>query len=204
MSESNGQNNLQEWKQMQNIWAQSDPAGPDVDGVLSYVLGRSQEFDRKVRLRNRVEWGGGIFGIVFLAVYLRIAETPVEFVFGLSMGFLVVAMCLHMRKSGAPGPEANPALSREQFRIELERKYARQIEFLGKATYWFLIPLLATAATTAWAYWSGVAEPKDALYAPLLLVGTGFAWFANRAAVTAARREWDQVRRALEDGRVTE
>lgn len=194
----------EEWKQMQELWAQSHPGRPAVDEVLSYVAGRTQEFDRKIIWRNRREWFGGLAGIVGLYIYMNMVETAVEFVFGISMGVLVIGVCVHMWRSGRAGAPVDPSLSRTQFRESMQEKFERQIRLLRAVKIWFLIPLTATGAVTAWVYRTGEIAPKDWFYFPLILTGAIIAWFANEwAGEKSVRDDWEKVRRALDDGELT-
>jgi hypothetical protein len=72
---------------------------------------------------------------------------------------------------------------------------------LRGAKFWFLIPLLATGGATAWTYLRGAPGKEDWIYFPLILAGAALAWWLNDAcAVRGVEREWEKVRRALDDG----
>ena len=195
----------EEWKDMQQIWAQNNPGAPDANEVLRHVARRSARFDRGVRWRNAREWLGGLAGLAMIASLAGRVETVVEVAFLASMALLLIAVCGHLWVTGRAGAPANPALSRERYREMTERKFARQIRTMEAAKYWFLVPLGVTGAATAWTYLYGKPGGEDWLYFPLIVVGALIAWWSNEACgVRKARREWEQIRRALDDGEIPE
>ena len=116
------------------------------------------------------------------------------------MAILVVGMCVHLWLRGRSAGPADPALSRDRYRATLEREFDKQIRMLTLARYWFLVPLAVTGAATAWAYLYGAPAEKDWFYFPLICVGTAFAWWANNRGAKTIRRDWEKIRRALDDG----
>ncbi len=192
-----------EWEDMQGIWTQTNPAGPDINEILNYVIKQSEGFDRKVHWRNRREWIGGGIGLALMAALMSKFQSTVEIAFGISMAVLVVGICLHLWLQGRSEGPVDPSQSRPRYRAALERKFNKQIRMLRKATYWFLIPVFVTGSATAWSYLGGSPGDADLLYFPVILAGTILAWWANNVAgVKSIRSEWEKVRRALDDGEI--
>ena len=190
-----------EWKEMQDIWAHTNPVGPDVDEVLSYVVTRSEEFDRKIRWRNRREWIAGTVGLVFIAGLMSLFESTVEIAFGVSIAALVVGLCLHLWLKGRAEGPVDPSLSRPRYRATLEKRFSKQIRMLRCAAYWFLLPVFVTGGATVWSYLSGSQGKADWFYCFLILTVAVTGWWANNIdGVKAIRSEWEKVRRALDDG----
>jgi hypothetical protein len=191
----------EEWKQMQDIWAETNPGGPDVDEILAYVVKRAEKFDRKIRWRNRREWISGVVGLAVLAGFMSLFESTVEIAFGISMAVLVAGLDVHRWLMGRSEGKVDPSLSRPRYRAAMEEKYGKQIRMVRNAMYWFLIPVLVTGGTTAWSQLNGSPGGRDLYYFSMTLVVAALAWWANNiAGVKAIRGEWEKVRRALDDG----
>ena len=187
---------------MQQVWTQQNPGEPDVEKVMRFVADKSAKFDRGVRWRNLREWLGGLAGLAMILYSFRHFQTVVELTFLCSMGVLLVAVCAHLWLKGRVGETVDPALDRERYRDSMERKFSRQIRMLLAVKYWFLVPLTAIGLATAWTYLRGTPGEDDWFYFPLILVGALLAWWANDCAVRGARREWDRIREAIDDGRI--
>jgi hypothetical protein len=190
-----------EWKEMQDTWARTNSGGPDVDEILTYVVKRSEKFDRGIRWENRIEWLGTLVGLVFVVKLMSMVESPVEIAFGISIGAFLVGLKLHYWLKGYSKWQVDPSLSRPLYRATLEKKFNKQIRLMRNAKYWFVLPLVVTGSTTAWAYLLGDPAEMDWFFFPLILVGTMLSWWAIEAgAVKSVRSDWEKVRRALDDG----
>ena len=191
----------EEWKDMEQIWAQSNPGGPDVNAILRYVAERAERFDRSVRWRNARELLGGLLGLACLVPFLMGIDNVIKLAFGVSMAILLVGVCGYLTIKGRSGPPIDPSTSLPEYRAALERKFERQIRTLSRAKYWFLVPVLATSAATLWVYVSGGRVTESFYLFPLVVAGGLVAWWVNDAiAVRKVRRDWEQIRRALDDG----
>jgi len=190
-----------EWKEMQHIWEQANPGGPDADGILSYVVTRAEKFDRRIRWEHRLGWSAAAVGLACVVELMSRVEGSVEVAFGLSMAAFLVGLTVHLWLKGRSKEPVDRSLSRPYFRATLEKKFNTQIRLLRATKYWFVLPLIATGCTTVWAYLTGHAEENDWLFFPVMLLGTAFAWWFNEAcAVKGMRKDWEELRRALDDG----
>lgn len=184
---------------MQEIWAQAGPGGANIEQVLRFVTEKSARFDGEVRRRNIREWIGGVVGVGMIAYYLTMAETPVEAVFGLSMGVFIIAVCVLLWRKGRSDGPVDPSLSRPQYRAAVEEKFKKQIRVISSVKYWFAIPLLSTAAATIWVNVAGSPGPKDFFYLPLLTVGLAAITYFNGVAVKQANRQLARLQQALDE-----
>lgn len=191
----------QEWKDMQTMWEQTNPDGPNADEILRYVVMRAEKFDHWIRWQHRMGWLGAAVGIAGVAKLLSKVESPVEFTFGVSMTAFLVGMTMHIWLRGRFKEPVDRSLSRPIFRATLEKKFASQIHILRMTKYWFALPLIATGGITVCVLLAGTAGWKDLFFFPLILAGTALAWWFNEAvAVKGIHNEWDKIRRALDDG----
>lgn len=195
----------EEWKEMEYVWKQSNPAAPDVDGILEFVTTSAAKFDRNMRWRNLREWIAGALGGGFLLFFLNRFDSPVAFAFALGMLVNVGGVCLLLLLKGRSEGEVDASLSRTEYRRALEEKYARQIRVLRNVKYLFLPPVLLTGGALAWSYAAGSPDASGWYYFVLLCIGSAFAvWLNEGPGVAQIRGEWEQVRRALDDGEIPE
>jgi len=161
---------------------------------------RARRLDRRVRLRNALEYGAGAIPIL---VFGAMATAPVEPLRRLAsvaivLGVIVVMVAIH-RRAGASraGDWAAPVLDHHRAQL------VRQRDALASVWRWYLAPLVPGLALLFAAVWRNVHDTAGASAAtvhiipPVLIAAIVFAgihWL-NRAAARRLTRAVDALDR---------
>lgn len=157
----------------------------------SECAARSDKFERRIRIRNRIEYGAGVLVTLLFGGTAAAAFVKDELLIGLSMLAIVLGVFVslwNLRKRAS-----NLARRPEDACLEhLRRQYSHQARALSTISRWYIGPMLpgvalfylaitaGVAEVTGWALaLAGVAGPF-AITAGIFALVIGANWIATR------------------------
>ncbi|MFL0356629.1 hypothetical protein ACI5KX_09110 [Erythrobacter sp. GH1-10] len=117
-------------------------AAPDAEfSASSDCAARIDRFERRIRIRNGIEYGAGaMVCVLFTAAAIAaasVSEWLIAIAFALTVvGAIVVMKGLYTRGSNVDRRPEDPCL------VHLERQYRRQYEALRDVPKWYIAPLI--------------------------------------------------------------
>lgn len=198
--------NNKEWEDMKEVWMVDDPQAPSVSEVLQFVRARSDRFDKRIKWRNLREWAACLFILAVVGYRLPHADDTADLILGFSLAFYAIVVAAGLWFTGRSTSRPDPALSRNAYRDALEEKFAKQIRLAKNLKYWYILPLPVFTAIHRGVKIVEAQEVGDSIGRHILTFVVVcafciFVWWRNESrGVRLLQKEWDQIRRALDEG----
>lgn len=195
---------------MKEVWMADNSQAPSVSEVLQFVRARSDRFDSRVKRRNWIEWGACLFILAVAGYCLPHADNTADIILGSSLAAYAIIVAVGIWSTGRSTSTPDPAVRRSAYRDALEEKFAKQIRLAKNLKYWYILPLPVLTAIHRGVKIAEAQEVGDSIGRHIfafVVVCTAsiFVWWLNESrAVKVLRKEWDQIRRALDEGALPE
>ena len=182
---------------LKQAWKASagDHALPDLETVRA----GAEQFYRRIRLRNAIEYAASVFVVICFSAYVLFLPSPASRI-GAAMvvlGTLMVAWQLHRRASAAPPPERAAA---QPILVHQRAELARQRDALAGIFTWYLLPfipglLVMTLGPQLEHGAAGLLHMPRLAWIRLLLPAAVFTsiWLLNQRGARLLQRKIDDI-----------
>ena len=152
--------------------------------MLTLVIEKTRSFDRRIAVRNAIEYSAAAVVTVLFAWFAWRAPTLPE-----RIGLSVVAasgvwITFYLIRFGSGPKPLDPGVSVNAYRQLLSENYDQQIRLLRSVKYWYLLPPYLGLLIANLGFWLRIKESGTAPWVALTTMGivTGvfvLVWMAN-------------------------